>query len=225
MDKKKIVITGVTRGLGRVMADALIAQGHAIAGSGRSESQISDLQSVHPAHHFSVVDITDYQAVEAWKDTVLSELGVPDLVINNAGVINANAPLWEVPEDEFSHVIDVNVKGVYHVIRQFCPAMINNGGGVIVNFSSTWGRSVSADVAPYCASKFAVEGLTKAFAEDLPPSMVTVALNPGVIHTQMLESCFGDGASQCIKPDDWVKAAVPVILGITTKDNGASLSV
>lgn len=225
MNNKKIVITGVTRGLGQAMTDAFIAQGHTVAGAGRSEAQISELQSRYPAHCFNVVDLTDYRSVQAWKEHVTGTVGVPDIVINNAGVINANAPLWEVPVAEFSHVMDVNVKGVFHVIREFCPAMINNGGGVIVNFSSTWGRSVSPEVAPYCASKFAVEGLTKAFAQDLPSSMVTVALNPGVIHTTMLESCFGSQASQCMKPQEWVQAAVPAILAITAKDNGASLSV
>ena len=103
--------------------------------------------------------------------------------------------------------------------------MIENGGGAIVNFSSGWGRGVNADVAPYCASKWAIEGMSKALAEDLPASMVSVALNPGVIHTKMLESCFGDQARSFIKPDEWAKIAVPVILGISTADNGASLTV
>lgn len=225
MEKKKILITGVTRGLGRAMADTFIAQGCAVAGSGRSAAAISELTDSYPEHSFSVVDIADYAAVARWQETVVRDFGVPDILINNAGVINKNAPLWEVPVEEFSQVMDVNVKAVYYVIRQFCPLMISNGGGVIVNFSSGWGRSVSPDVAPYCASKFAVEGLSSALAQDLPPSMVSVALNPGVIHTEMLESCFGAQAQQCIKPADWAQAAVNTILGITSRDNGESLSV
>ncbi len=207
------------------MTKAFIEQGHHVAGAGRSKKQIAQLSAEFPDHAFSVADIADDASVERWKENVLDTVGVPDVVVNNAGVIHANAALWDVPPDEFSRVIDVNIKGVFHVIRQFCPPMIDNGGGVIVNFSSTWGRSVSAQVAPYCASKFAVEGLTKALAEDLPSSMTTVALNPGVIHTEMLESCFGAQAAQCMKPEEWVKAAVPKILGITQSDNGASLSV
>lgn len=225
MVQKKILITGVTRGLGLAMTQEFIGQGHLVAGAGRSKNQIAKLNTDFPDHEFSVVDITDDASVATWKQQVLEGLGVPDIVVNNAGIINANAPLWEVPVDEFSRVIDVNIKGVFHVIRQFCQPMIDNGGGVLVNFSSTWGRSVSSQVAPYCASKFAVEGLSKALAEDLPSSMTTVALNPGVIHTQMLESCFGSQAAQCMKPQDWAKAAVPRILGISHSDNGASLSV
>ncbi len=225
MSNKKIVITGVTRGLGLAMATEFINAGHTIAGIGRDQSQIQALTAQYPKHQFNVVDITDAIAVDTWKDSVVAKTGVPDIVINNAGVINANAPLWEVPNDEFSMVMDVNIKGVFHVIKSFVPAMSDNGGGVIINFSSGWGRSVAPDVAPYCASKWAIEGMSKALADELPAGMTCVALNPGVIHTEMLESCFGDQASQCIKPADWAGSAVSTVLGITGKDNGSSLTV
>ena len=84
------------------------------------------------------------------------------------------APLWQVPADEFSRLIDVNISGVYYVIRHFGPAMVARGRGVIVNFSSGWGRSVSPEVAPYYATKWAIEGLTRALAEELPKGMAAV---------------------------------------------------
>ncbi len=225
MSCKNIVITGVTRGLGRAMAEGFIAEGHNVAGIGRNKAEITALGKQFPASHFSVVDITDSEAVNNWCDRVVADVGVPDILINNAGVINTNASLWEVPTEEFLKVTDVNINGVYHVIKAFCPSMMKNGSGVIVNFSSGWGRSVAPDVAPYCASKWAVEGLSKALAEELPDGMTCVALNPGVIHTDMLDSCFGEGAASCIKPADWARAAVPMILGISSGDNGGSLSV
>ena len=67
--------------------------------------------------------------------------------------------------------------------------------GVIVNFSSGWGRSTAPEVAPYCATKWAIEGLTQALAEELPAGMAAVPLNPGIINTEMLQSCFGAGAA------------------------------
>lgn len=225
MSKKTILITGVTRGLGRAMTEAFIAEGHNVIGGGRSEPQIAALASQYPSQQFSVVDLADFNSVKHWCSRIKDIGLVPDILVNNAGIINANAPLWEVPVNEFSAVIDVNVKGVYHVIQQFCPLMIENGGGVIVNFSSGWGRGVNSDVAPYCASKWAIEGLSKALAEDLPRSMASVALNPGIIHTEMLESCFGDQAKSFSKPDEWAKNAVPMILGLSASDNGASLTV
>ena len=82
-------------------------------------------------------------------------------------------------------VCSENIKGVASVIRYFTPAMIDRGTGVIVNFSSGWGRSTSPEVAPYCATKWAIEGLTGALSQELPAGLAAVALNPGVIDTDM----------------------------------------
>ena len=148
--------------------------------------------------------------------------GPPDLVLNNAGVINRNARLWEVRRAEFSQVIDVNIKGIANVIRHFVPEMVKRKRGVIVNFSSGWGRSTDAEVAPYCATKWAIEGLTQAFAQELPSGMAAVALNPGIINTEMLQSCFGGSASGYLSPAEWAKSAVPFLLKLgraTTASN------
>ena len=110
------------------------------------------------------------------------------------------------------------------MIRHFAPALIERGSGVIVNLSSGWGRSTSPDVAPYCATKFGVEGLTQALSQELPRGVAAIAVSPGVVHTEMLESCFADAAS-CEKPDSWATRAAPFFLGLTAADNGASLSV
>src|SRR4029079_2615042 len=93
-------------------------------------------------------------------------------------VINRSAPLWELSAEEFDQVTNVNINGVVNVIRHFAPAMIRRGSGVIANFSSGWGHSTSPEVAPYCATKFAIEGLTQALAQDLPKGMAAVRLNP-----------------------------------------------
>jgi NAD(P)-dependent dehydrogenase (short-subunit alcohol dehydrogenase family) len=103
--------------------------------------------------------------------------------------------------------------------------MIKAGRGVIVNLSSGWGRSVSPEVAPYCASKFAVEGMTRALAAELPDGLAAIPLNPGVINTDMLQSCWGDDAAQYPSPKEWAERAVPFLLGLNRKDNGQSLSV
>jgi NAD(P)-dependent dehydrogenase (short-subunit alcohol dehydrogenase family) len=147
------------------------------------------------------------------------------LLLNNAGLINHNAPLWEVGAEEFSQVVDVNVKGVANVIRHFVPAMVRRNRGVIVNFSSGWGRSTDAEVAPYCATKWAIEGLTQALAQELPPGMAAVPFNPGIIDTDMLRSCFGDSASGYPAPQEWAKVAAPFLLKLGPADNGRQLTV
>ncbi|MCI0744643.1 MAG: SDR family NAD(P)-dependent oxidoreductase, partial [Verrucomicrobia subdivision 3 bacterium] len=122
---KFVVITGATRGLGRAMAEQFVAQGHTVAGCGRSAQQIRELRKQFgPPHSFREVDVADDAAVKAWAQEILKSHTPPDLLLNNAGIINRNAPLWEVPAAEFSQVIDVNIKGVANVIRHFAPAMI-----------------------------------------------------------------------------------------------------
>jgi len=95
---------------------------------------------------------------------------------------------------------------------------------VIANFSSGWGRSTSPEVAPYCATKYAVEGLTLALAQELPAGMCAVPLNPGIINTDMLQSCFGENAASYPTPEKWARKAVPFLLGLGPKDNGKSLT-
>lgn len=221
-----VVITGVTRGLGRAMANEFAACGHRLAGCGRNEAAIGELRAAHPApHRFAVVDVSDDLGVAAWAADVLGSLGAPDLLINNAAVMTDPAPLWQVAAKDFDRLTAVNINGVANVVRHFVPAMVNAGHGTIVNLSSGWGRHVDADVAPYCASKFAVEGLTKALALDLPPGLAAIPLSPGIIDTDMLRSAFGTSAGSHETPEQWAKRAVPQILRLGVRDSGHSLSI
>jgi len=221
----KILITGVTRGLGRALADWYIANGHTVIGCGRSV-EILDLRFTYSApHDFTVVDVAEENRVALWSEKILAVHGAPDVLINNAALMNQPAPLWKVPANEFNKLIDVNIKGVANVIRHFVPAMIAAKKGVIVNLSSGWGRSTSPEVAPYCASKFAIEGLTQALAQELPSGMAAVPLNPGVIDTDMLRQAWSDGAASYPKAAEWAKVAAPFILKLGPKDNGKSVSV
>ncbi len=223
---KLIVITGVTKGLGQALAQKFIELGHTVYGCGRSRGIIEWLQQRYPApHDFAGVDVARESEVERWAARLLSSKGAPDLLINNAGVINQNAPLWQVPGDEFDRLMDINVKGVANVLRHFVPAMTARRTGVIVNISSAWGREVAPEVAPYCASKWAIEGLTHALAKELPRGMSAVPLNPGVIDTDMLRSCFGESASRYPSPQEWAETAAPFILHLNSRDNGKSLTV
>jgi len=225
MSRKIVLITGATRGLGRAMADEFVRQGHTVLGCGRSEKAIEQLRrQVGPPHDFSVVDVASDEQVKAWATRLLASHGPPDLLLNNAAVINRNARLWEVPARDFSQVIDVNIKGIANVIRHFVPAMIKRQRGVIVNFSSGWGRSTDAEVAPYCATKWAVEGLTQAFAQELPSGLAAVSLNPGIINTDMLQSCFGGFAAAYPSPAEWARSAVPFLLDLGPRDNGKQLA-
>jgi NAD(P)-dependent dehydrogenase (short-subunit alcohol dehydrogenase family) len=226
VNQKLVLITGVSRGLGRAMAEEFIRLGHAVLGCGRSEKETGQLRKQFSApHDFAVVDVSADEQVAAWAKRILKSHGAPDLLLNNAGLINRNARLWEVGAEEFSRVVDVNIKGVANVIRHFVPEMVKRKSGVIVNFSSGWGRSTDAEVAPYCATKWAIEGLTLALAQELPPGMAAVPLNPGIINTDMLRSCFGGSASSYPTPQEWAKIAVPFLLKLGASDNGKPLTM
>lgn len=223
--QRHILITGTSRGLGLALTEEFVRLGHYVTGCARSIDGIRALTGRFASpHRFQVVDVADEQQVAAWASRILSETDPPDLMINNAAVISPNAVLWETRADEFARVVDVNIKGVYHIIRYFVPAMIQRGSGVIVNFSSGWGRSTSPQVGPYCASKWAIEGLTRALADELPYGMAAVPLNPGIIDTDMLRSCFGDNAAAYPSPANWAKKAAPFLLELGPEDNGDPLT-
>jgi NAD(P)-dependent dehydrogenase (short-subunit alcohol dehydrogenase family) len=222
---KTVVLTGATKGLGRAMAEELARLGHLVLGCGRSVDALAELRSrLGAPHDLEVVDVARDEQVERWAKRLLTAHGAPDLVLNNAGLINRNAPLWQVPAEELSRVVDVNLKGTANVIRHFVPAMVRRRAGVIVNFSSGWGRSTDREVAPYCATKWAIEGLSRALAQELPTGMAAVSFNPGIIDTDMLRSCFGPSAREYPSPATWAKTAVPFLLSLGPRQNGQPMT-
>jgi NAD(P)-dependent dehydrogenase (short-subunit alcohol dehydrogenase family) len=222
---RTIVITGITRGLGLALAERLLGQGHTVLGCGTTSTGVLALQNAQPApHDVAVVDVTDTVAVEAWARRLVAGFGAPDLLINNAGVINDPAPLWEIGPDAFGRLMDVNVDGTVNVIRAFAPAMIQAGRGVIANLSSGWGRSTSPQVAPYCASKWAIEGLTRALAQELPRPLAAVAVSPGAVATDMLRRVWGEEADASLDAAAWAQGAAPFFLGLGPQDNGRSVT-
>jgi NAD(P)-dependent dehydrogenase (short-subunit alcohol dehydrogenase family) len=221
-----VLITGATRGLGRAMTERFVEAGHTVIGCGRSLQHVEELRRTFAVpHRFDVVDIADDAQVAKWAKDVRAAGLVPDLVLNNAAVMNSTKPLWEITAAEFQPLLDVNIAGVANVVRHFVPTMIARGRGVIVNFSSGWGRSTSPDVAPYCATKYAIEGLTQALAQELPAGLAAVPLNPGIINTHMLRSCWTDGASTYPSPDEWSRVAVPYLLKLGPRDSGRPATV
>jgi NAD(P)-dependent dehydrogenase (short-subunit alcohol dehydrogenase family) len=223
---KLIVITGVSRGLGQALTERFIQLGHTVLGCARSEAAVEKFkQRFGLPHNFTALDVADEEQVKTWTKRLLSDYQPPDLLINNAATINKLAPLWQIPGEDFSRLIDVNIKGVANVIRHFVPAMIEKKSGIIVNLSSGWGRSTSPQVSSYCASKWAIEGMTRSLAQELPNGMAAIPLNPGIIHTDMLEICYGEDAASYTSIQDWVEKAVPFLLQLSPSDNGMPLTV
>ena len=148
---KLILITGVSQGLGRIMAEQFIKLGYTVVGCSRNQQEIEKLQQQFgTSHHFISLDITNEVAIKAWAEVVHSKYDTAvDLLINNAGIVHPLAPLWTIESAVFDRVIDVNIKGVANIIRHFVPAMVKQSRGVIVNFSAGWGRYTAPNAAPY----------------------------------------------------------------------------
>ena len=221
---KLVCISGCSKGLGRAMAREFSARGWKVAGGARNQKKLDELsEEISTDHLFHSFDVTQPTEVEDFANLVKDALGIPDLLVNNAGLINQNAPLWEISPQEFKEVLEVNLGGIHNMIRAFVPLMQEAGNGIIANFSSYWGQSTAPEVAPYCATKWGVEGLTRSLAQELPDGLATVAFNPGVIDTDMLRSTFGESAGSYEKPDVWAKHAVTKLESLTSQDNGQTI--
>ena len=201
-------MTGASRGIGAALLRALREAGAEAAGCARTEGP-----GVLPC------DVADPAQVRA----LFERTGPVDLLVNNAAVIHDPAPLVEVPLDEWRRLFDVNVLGMVAVLQAYLPAMNERGGGVVLNVSSTWGRSVSPRQAPYCATKWAVEGLTAALADEVAPGVAVLAVNPGIVATDMLATCFERDVSGFTPPEECAAQFVRLLGRVDAGWNGRSV--
>lgn len=225
MKQKTIWLTGCTSGLGRNLLAEFGKAGHTVVGCGRRQELIAELQQQFPSpHFFSAVDVSDDSQVEIFCRDAFQQTGPPDLLINNAAIVNNPASLWQIPAADFDRLMAININGTANMIRHTVPMMIESNTGIIVNLSSGWGRSTSPEVAPYCASKWAIEGLTRALAQELPSGLAAMAMDPGVINTRMLRTCWGAAAGNYPDASQWARTAAPFLLGLDTSQNGHAIT-
>ncbi|CAN5211539.1 SDR family NAD(P)-dependent oxidoreductase [soil metagenome] len=167
---RRAVITGGQSGLGAACATRLRADGiHVTTFDLSADADI-------------VVDITDPTAVDA----AVASVGPVDILINSAGIVGPNVPLWQADVDAWKQTFDVNVHGLFTVTKAVLPGMIDAGWGRIVNMASMAGKDGNPNLAAYSASKAAVIGLTKSLGKELAQAGVLVnAIAPAVIDTPM----------------------------------------
>lgn len=186
---KKALVTGASRGIGAAIAKGLAGAGADVAITFFS-SPIEAEATVESIRGFDVrgesirADAGDGQAVRQAVALAHERLGGLDILVNNAGIFKRQ-PLQDTTDDEFDRVMGVNLRGAYIAIKTAVPVM--GRGGRIINLSSTFGARVPAPgIGLYAISKFAVAGMTRAFARDLAPRGITVnAIQPGPIATEM----------------------------------------
>ena len=182
---KNVLITGVTRGIGRACAVEFKKAGYNVLGVYKnSEGKASELEAELGIKCYKC-DVADEYQVMALHDTVVGEFGDMDVVINNAGVSLVGI-FHTIKNDDRRRMYGVNLFGTLFVTREFVPDMINAKSGCIINIASVLGETGGSCEADYAASKGAVIALTKSLAKECGPSCVRVnCICPGIIDTDM----------------------------------------
>jgi len=202
---KTIVITGSTRGLGRALAEALLERGCSVAVSGRTSEAVTrvhqELSSIHGVDRVIGVtcDVRRPEQLQGLWEQALSAFGQVDIWVNNAGISNAPAPLWELTEAQARAVIETNLLGAIYGSQVAIRGMLLQGYGALYNLEGMGsdGRTHEG-MTPYGTSKYALHYLMKALAKELDGTGVIVAsLRPGMIVTDLVTGPYRG------RPEEW----------------------
>jgi NAD(P)-dependent dehydrogenase (short-subunit alcohol dehydrogenase family) len=186
------LITGAARGLGRSVAEAVLAAGDRLVATSRDPSRLAALQERHGDQlRTAVLDVTDADAARAAVQTAVDGFGRLDVLVNNAGFGHL-APFEQMPDDDFRSQLDTNFYGVVNLTRAALPIMRRQRSGHIINVSSVGGRMATPGLSAYQAAKWAVGGFTEVLAQELAAlGIKVVSVEPGAIRTGWAEIARG----------------------------------
>ena len=190
MSEKKIaLVTGASRGIGRAIAEQLVADGFFVVGTATSEKGAAAIGEALGANGAGkVLNVTDKESVASTVKSINDEFGAPLVLVNNAGITRDNIML-RMKDDEWEDVIDTNLNSLYRVSKACLKGMTKARWGRIINISSVVGTMGNAGQANYAAAKGGVEGFTRALARELGSRNITVnSVAPGFIQTDMTEA-------------------------------------
>jgi len=186
---KTVLITGTSRGIGRETAFVFARRGYKVFATMRNPERAADFKQQMedeslPIHIYQM-DVNSDDSVKQCIDKINKEHGNIDFMINNAG-IERHGSVEEVPMEDFKIVIDTNFFGVVRCMKAVLTTMRKNNNGCIINIGSVAGKIALSPLVPYCASKFALEAITEALAQEVKPFNIRVHLvEPGIINTDM----------------------------------------
>lgn len=180
-------VTGVSRGLGRAIAEAVLAAGERLVGTVRNSDDATDLVAAHGANALIVqADVTDGESIGRAVAAALAAFGRIDVLVNNAGY-TLLAGIEEATDEQIHQQFATNAFGLFRVTRAVLPAMRAQGGGRIVMISSVAGVSAAPGLGYYAASKHAVEGFSESLSKEVAPHGIKVTLlQPGLFRTNTL---------------------------------------
>lgn len=188
-EKKVALVTGASRGIGRAIAEQLVAEGFFVVGTATSDNVATAIGDALGANGAGkVLNVTDKESVASTVKSINDEFGAPLVLVNNAGITRDNIML-RMKDDEWEDVINTNLNSLYRVSKACLKGMTKARWGRIINISSVVGTMGNAGQANYAAAKGGVEGFTRALARELGSRNITVnSVAPGFIQTDMTEA-------------------------------------
>jgi len=217
-----ILITGASRGIGRTLASTCAQAGAHVIVSGRSEEAceraVKELVAQGGSAEAIALDVTRDQSVKDAVEALMQRHAQIDALVNCAGVIQYDTPVWQTSVEDWDHMMRVNLRGTFLCCHEVAPHMVKRGAGRIVNIASSSARMADDDLGPYTASKWAVAGYTTSLARSLRPHGVRVnGVNPGWVDTDMSRAYQPDGDAAWSTPEE-IADAIIYLLTLAPRD-------
>lgn len=198
-DKKVVLVTGASSGIGEATALYLAAQGmHLVLGARRTERLETLAARIRDTGGSAIVktlDVTSLDSMQTFAHFALEKFGRIDVIVNNAGVMPLSK-LEALKVDEWNWMIDVNVRGVLHGIAAVLPVMQRQRSGQVVNVASIGAYTVSPTAAVYCATKFAVAAITEGLRQEVGGDIRVTLVSPGVVESELADSISDPGGRE-----------------------------
>jgi 3-oxoacyl-[acyl-carrier protein] reductase len=209
------VVTGAGRGIGAAIARKLAALGASTILLGRTrlhlEETASGIAGSGAKAQVMECDVMNLRSVESAAAAIEQSFGRVDVLVNNAGIGGFGGPLHKLPPEQWDKILNTNLRGVYYAIRSFAPLMIRAGSGHVVNISSLAGKNPLPNGAAYAASKWGLNGLSYAVAEELRAHNIRVSVVcPGSTNTE-LSPHEGKNSARMLQPEDVAHAVAMLV--------------
>ena len=186
---RSAVITGGAKGIGLATAKRFHASGAKVSLWDMDESRLNEVKDTFPDNiDIQVVDVTNWDSVNAAAENSLKSIGGADILVNSAGIAGPNFKTWEYPVEEWLKVVDIDLNGTFLCCRALVPFMRENKYGRIVIIASIAGKEGNPNAAPYSAAKAGVIGLTKSLGKELADMNITVnCITPAAVRTEIFD--------------------------------------